>query len=215
MSKLKTLTLGTSFLAATLLNVVPPARAALINTFSFDNESGSPAGGTVTGTIIFDGLNPDDSATGVAADRFMVDSLPPGFGDSDNGDNFDVGINLLALATARVETNLFDLVNGTIIAADFGIFDEDPIFAFNGVCLGGTGARCASQASFFGGGIGASTATFNEGFDLAGDINSNSLTFISQSSRSVPEPSCIQSLVLISSFAVASKALSRLIGSKN
>jgi hypothetical protein len=199
--KLSALFRATTSIIAVSLCASTPAQAALINFFSFTNKDGSPAGGTVRGTIIFNTLNPGDDAVGIAASSFVINSLPVGFNDSDNGDNFDVGVDLLSLGTTSVETNLFNIGNGIITFADFGIFDTNPSFAFNGICLAGTGTACTEQALLIGGGSGASTATFNEGIDLAGDSDSSTLTFTDRTGTSVPEHTSILGLITVVAFA--------------
>lgn len=201
MFKLSALFRATTLIVAVSLCASTPAQAALINFFSFTNKDGSPTGGTVRGTITFNTLNPGDDAVGIAASSFVINSLPVGFNDSDNGDNFDVGVDLLSLGTTSVETNLFNIVNGIISFADFGIFDTNPSFAFNGICLAGTGTACTDQALLIGGGSGASTATFNEGIDLAGDSDSSTLSFSAQQGTSVPEPTSVFGLAAVVGLA--------------
>lgn len=109
---------------ATLFAITQPAKAVLVNTFSFDDlggfGTGRVPGGTVTGTITFNSLNPGDSATGVAADSLVVDSIPSWI-DSTWGDagGMSTGINITSLTGDDLNLNFFDVTNGTIDSSTF------------------------------------------------------------------------------------------------
>jgi hypothetical protein len=104
--------------AATLLVVSQPANALLKNTFEFTDNYGSGAervpGQKVKGEIIFNSLNPGQSATGVAADSLIVTEVPD-FLLNTWGDEagFSLNRNLLLLSNTTTQ-NFFDVLNGKI-----------------------------------------------------------------------------------------------------
>lgn len=175
MKKLQSLVKIAALSVATVFTLTLPAKAILVNTFEFTDEdglgSGRVPGETVTGTITFNSLNPGDSATGVAADSVVVDSIPSWL-DSTWGDaaGMDIGVNIASLTGTLDNDNTFNISNGVISDSDFFVaFVEDE----------------ALELSTFNQINGSVVWDRNPNFNYARDFDSSSLTF-SEASASVP-----------------------------
>ena len=134
MKKLQSLVKIAALSVATVFALTQPAKAVLFNTFEFTDENGIGTGRvpgeTVTGTITFDSLNPGDSATGVAADSVVVDSIPS-WSVSNNlwndSPDMSLGVELTQFINGEgadfnssiPETNTWNIINGTIISGEF------------------------------------------------------------------------------------------------
>ncbi|VEP11651.1 exported hypothetical protein [Hyella patelloides LEGE 07179] len=90
-----------------------PAGAELVNTFSFTNIHGN-IGGTVTGKITFDNLNPGDNATDVAADSVIVESISPSLPEWEGVGGMELNKNLLDLDDVSIKGNVWNIVKGVI-----------------------------------------------------------------------------------------------------
>ena len=131
MKKLRTigkLGIGISVAAISLFSTVQPASAILKNTFEFIDETGTSGGSLekVIGEITFDSLNPGDTASGVAANSFVITEIPD-FMLSTWGDNEKLRMNTDLLPISSISQNSFTVEDGLITSNDFWIytpFDE-------------------------------------------------------------------------------------------
>ena len=182
MKKLQSLGKIAALSVATVFALTQPAKAVLFNTFEFTDENGYGAvgrvpGETVTGTITFNGLNPGDSATGVAADSVVVDSIPNWYNAWGDATDMQVGINLVPFINGEnilgaTEINSFNVNNGTIATGE-----SDFIAGLNDEALALAAYDPDSGVQSF---ISADNAS-----SAAWDADSSSLSF-SQTSASVP-----------------------------
>jgi hypothetical protein len=213
--KLQSLGTITALSVATVFALTQPAKAILTNTFQFTDENGfgtgRVTGGIVTGTITFNSLNPGDSATGVAANSIVVDSIPSWAINSsglwNDSPDMSLGVELTQFingetadfSTGIFETNTWDIVNGTIVNGSFlSIVNNQESVALS--------SNDPNSPSF----IRSYVRDTNGGFEYMYDNNSSSLTF-SEASASVPfEFSPTLGLLLVSSlFGVSRYAKSR------
>jgi hypothetical protein len=111
------ITIKVGIVTASILSVVRPANALLLNSFQYTdvygnidtngdvdwNQTGGTApGGTITGTIAFDEslLDSNLSGTNIPATSFVINSVPSYFQSIWQNTNFDIGNNLVGLGNS-------------------------------------------------------------------------------------------------------------------
>ena len=127
MKKLQSCVKIAAISVATVFSLTQPAKAVLFNTFTYDNDNGTTTGGSVTGSIGFNSLNPGDSASGVAADSLTIDSVPSFLeANFDDAFGFQLGENILTSPDlVNLSGNSWNINSGVVEVPTGNIFNAN------------------------------------------------------------------------------------------